>query len=114
MSGLTADAVTLVRAPFKTDKYGGTTSERDWANATHTACRRLSVQPDGTSEDSGERTTVVTGWRLITARGVDFPALPGDRVEFAGVVAEVDGEIGRYHMFGRLHHCELALKRADA
>lgn len=111
MSALTADACVILRAPFKVDKYGNTTSVRDWANATRTQCTRLSIQPDGTSEATGERVTVVTGWRLITARGVDFPAIPGDRVEFDGITAEIDGEIGRFRMAGRLHHCELRLKR---
>ncbi|WP_203608935.1 hypothetical protein, partial [Streptomyces anulatus] len=73
-------------------------------------CSRLSIQPDGTSEATGERTTVVTGWRLITDKGVDFPALPGDRVEFAEGIAELDGIVGRFRIGQRLHHCEARLK----
>lgn len=111
MSALTADTCVILRAPFKVDKYGNTTSERDWEAASRTPCSRLSIQPDGSSEATGERSTTITGWRLITDRGADFPALPGDRVEFADVVAEVDGEVGRFHVGRRLHHCEVRLKR---
>lgn len=111
MSLLTADTVTLVRAPFKTDKYGNQSSDRDWTNATRTTHSRLSVQPDSSTEAVGDRPSVITGWRLITSKGVDFPAQPGDRIEFDGMTLEVDGEVGRFRTAGRLHHCEARLRR---
>lgn len=111
MSALTADTLILVRAPFKTDKYGNPSTVRDWGNATHTPVSGLSVQPDASSETEGDRGTVITGWRVITRKGSDFPALPGDRVEFSGMTLEVDGEVGRYLVGGRLHHAESRLKR---
>jgi hypothetical protein len=113
MSALTADSVTLVRAPFKTDKYGNTTSERDWASATRTTYSGVSVQPDASTEATGDRPTVITGWRLITPKGLDFPALPTDRVEFDGMTLEVDGEVGRFRVGGRIHHAEARLRRVN-
>ncbi|MFE3409452.1 hypothetical protein ACFXMT_14280 [Streptomyces mirabilis] len=113
MSILYGDTATLVRAPLKVDKYGNTTTERDWANATRTAFAGLSVQPDTSSEAEGDRPAVITGWLLKTQKGRDFPALPTDRVEWDGLTLSVDGEVGRYKLGGRLHHCEARLKRVS-
>lgn len=105
------DTVVILRAPFVVDKYGNTTTQRDWPNATRTTVKGVSVQPDGSAEETGDRTSVVTGWRLITNKGRDFPALPGDRIEFDGMKLAVDGEVGRYRMGKRIHHVEARLKR---
>ncbi|MFF7408703.1 hypothetical protein [Streptomyces lydicus] len=113
MSALYADSLTLVRAPFRVDKYGNTTSERDWANAIRTPYTRLSVQPDSSTEATGDRPYVVTGWRLITAKGVDIPALATDRIEFDGMTLELDGEVGRFRVGGRVHHVEARLKKVS-
>lgn len=113
MSLLYADAVTLVRAPLKVDKYGNTTSERDWAAATRTPYTGLSVQPDASSEAVGDRPSVITGWLLKTRKGNDFPALPTDRVEYDGLTLAIDGEMGRFKLSGRIHHAEARLKRVS-
>jgi hypothetical protein len=110
---LFGETATLVRAPLKVDKYGNTTSERDWANATHTPYPGLMVQPDGSTEAVGDRPSVITGWRLITPKGRDFPALATDRVEWEGLTLAVDGEVGRFKVRGRLHHAEARLKRVS-
>lgn len=111
MSALYSDAVTVVRAGYKVDKYGNETSELDWANAVRTAVTGVSVQPDASSEATGDRGTVVTGWRLFTPRGRDLDLLPTDRVEYDGMTLEVDGEVARFRMAGRVHHVEARLKR---
>lgn len=113
MSALFADTVTLVRAPLVVDKYGNPTTQRDWGKATRTTYASVSVQPDVSTEDTGDRSTVITGWQLRTPKGRDFPALATDRVEYDGMTLEVDGEVGRYHMGGRVHHVELRLKRVS-
>jgi hypothetical protein len=110
---LFGETVTLVRAPFKVDKYGNTTTERDWANATRTAYPGLMVQPDSSSEATGDRPSVITGWRLITPKGRDFPALATDRVEWDGLTLQVDGEVGKFRVSGRLHHVEARLKKVS-
>lgn len=113
MSLLYGETVTLVRAPLKVDKYGNATTERDWTKATRTPYPGLMVQPDSSSEATGDRPTVITGWRLITPKGRDFPALPTDRVEWDGMTLAVDGEVGRFKVGGRLHHVEARLKRVS-
>ena len=111
MSALTADSAVRKRAPFKLDKFGNPSGVRDWTAATSSPIERVSIQPDTSSEETGDRSPVVTGWRLISARGVDVDLLPSDRVVFDGLTLEVDGEVARYRMAGRVHHVEARLKR---
>lgn len=111
MKPLFADTITVVRAEYVTDKYGNPTSERDWENATRSVVGGVSVQPDASTEATGDRGTIITGWRLFTPRGRDLDLLATDRVEFDGMTLEVDGEIGRYRMAGRVHHIEARLKK---
>lgn len=111
MSRLYADTVTLVRAALTTDKYGSVTP--DWLNATRTEYSGVSVQPDSSTESVGDRSDVITGWRLTTSKGRDFPALPSDRVEFDGMTLEVDGEVGRYLVGGQIHHVQARLRRVN-
>ncbi|MFJ4960990.1 hypothetical protein ACIP6P_00725 [Streptomyces sp. NPDC088729] len=113
MSALYGETVTLVRAPLKVDKYGNATTERDWSAAERWSYYGLMVQPDTSAEVTGDRPTVITGWRLITPKGVPFPALPTDRVEWDGLTLSVDGEVGRFRVRGRLHHVEARLKRVS-
>ncbi|MFE1763105.1 hypothetical protein ACFW81_02615 [Streptomyces angustmyceticus] len=108
---LYAETVTLVRAPLKVDKYGNATTDRDWPRAERWSYHGLMVQPDASSEAVGDRPSVITGWRLMTQKGRDFPALPTDRVEWDGLTLTVDGEVGRFKIRGRLHHVEARLKR---
>lgn len=111
MSMLYGETVTLVSAPLKVDKYGNATSERDWTKAQRTPVTGVMVQPDSSSETEGDRPAAITGWRLITPKGKDFPALATDRVEWDGLTLEVDGEVGRWRIGGRLHHVEARLKK---
>ncbi|WP_369376114.1 hypothetical protein [Streptomyces sp. cg36] len=109
MTLLYTQAVVVVRAPYVVDRYGNTTSVRDWSSATRTTVRGVSVQPDTSSEATGDRPVIVTGWRLITRRGVDVDLGPGDRVVALGRLLDVDGEPGRYMVGGRHHHTEVRL-----
>lgn len=109
MIGAFGEAVTRVRAPLVPDKYGNA-AVRDWANAERTAVTGLSIQPDSTAEETGDRSSVVTGWRLFTDTGTDLDLLPTDRVEFDGMTLEVDGKIGRFRFGGRVDHVEARLK----
>ncbi|WP_458085821.1 hypothetical protein [Streptomyces malaysiensis] len=106
---LYSDSVTVVRAPLITDKYGQT--KRDWPNATRTMVVGVSVQPDASTEDMGERSTVITGWRVRTPRGTDLDLLATDRAELDALTLEVDGEVARYTLGGQVHHVEARLKR---
>ncbi|MET7869596.1 hypothetical protein [Streptomyces cyaneofuscatus] len=95
--------VVVVRAPHVVDRYGNTTSDRDWPSATRTTVRRVAVQPGTTEEAGGDRRTVTTGLRLITRRGDDVDLVPGDRVVALGRLLDVDGEPARY-VASRRHH----------
>ncbi|AVO22266.1 head-to-tail connector complex protein [Streptomyces phage Nesbitt] len=105
------DSAVRVRAPLVTDKYGNTTTERDWTKAVRTPITGVSVQPDGSSETDGDRELVITGWKLYTPRGRDLDLVKTDRVEWDGMTLEVDGEVARWRLGGRVHHVEIRLKR---
>jgi hypothetical protein len=108
MSLLAADSVTRWRATTTTDKYGNTvtTWDPDKGKVTYSG---VSVQPDYSTETTGDRSSRVTGLRLITPQGKDVDILATDRVLFAGVAYEVDGEVGRFRIGGRVHHVEARL-----
>ncbi|MBZ4319534.1 phage head completion protein [Streptomyces huiliensis] len=103
-----AQTVVVVRAPLVTDPYGN--AVRDWSAATRATVRRVSVQPDVSTEATGDRHVVTTGLRLITRRGADIDLTSADRVEYGGRVLEVDGDVARPVLGGRLHHAEARLK----
>ncbi|MER5304586.1 hypothetical protein ABT039_34680 [Streptomyces lasiicapitis] len=103
----------IIRAPFVVDRYGNATTERDWASATRTTVRRVSVQPEQSTEDDGDRPAVTSGLRLITRRGVDIDLIPGDRVVAMGRLLETDGDVARWVVGGRHHHSEARLKEVN-
>lgn len=115
MSRHFAQAVTRVRAPLTEDRYGN--EVRDWANAERAPVPGVNVQPASapaaSEEDTNDRQTAVTGWRLYTRRGVDLDLLETDRVEYAGMTLEVVGKVGRWEIGGRVHHVEAELKEVD-
>lgn len=110
MSAIAIQSAVRIRAPLVIDRYGA--EVRDWDSAERTRLKRISVQPDGSSEASGERPTLlITGWRIISDRGVRLDLLATDRVESDGIVMDVDGEVGHYRLGLRFHHTEVRLKR---
>lgn len=114
MSLLTMQSIAVLRAPLVVDDYGNPSTERDWGNATRTPYSGVNVQPIGdapSSEAVGDRPTVITGWKLITSRGMDLDLLATDRVEHGGITTEVVGEVARYYLGGRVHHVEARIKR---
>ncbi|CAM5247752.1 hypothetical protein GCM10010329_85160 [Streptomyces spiroverticillatus] len=108
-----AQTVVILRAPAVVDRYGNETSVRDWTRATRTTVRRVSVQPDASTEDTGDRPVVTSGWRLVTRRGVDVDLLPTDRVVALGRVLDVDGDVSRWTLGQRHHHTEARLKEVE-
>ncbi|WP_327304739.1 hypothetical protein OG730_15145 [Streptomyces sp. NBC_01298] len=102
--------VVILRAPLVVDRYGNETSERNWSSATRTTVRGVSVQPDSSTEEDGDRPAVTSGLRLTTRRGVDIDLAPGDRVIALGRLQETDGDVARWVVGGRLHHAEARLK----
>lgn len=115
MSRNYAHTVMRVRAPETVDRYQN--KKRDWANAVRTPMAGVNVQPAGSppvsDEDTVDRQTTVTGWRLYTPRGMDVDLLETDRVEYEGMTFEVDGKVGRWRIAGKVHHVEVDLKEVD-
>lgn len=107
--------IVRVRAPLVADRYGN--RKRDWTAATRATVTGVNVQPAGSppqsDEDTTDRQTTITGWRLYTPQGMDVDLLETDRVEYEGMTLEVDGKVGRWRIDGRVHHVEAALREVD-
>jgi hypothetical protein len=59
---------------------------------------------------------VTTGWRIYTPAGVDIDVVPTDRIEWAGRVLEVIGEVARWpHPIrpASVHHCEIDVQKVS-
>ena len=108
-------SVVRVRPGVRTDRGGNQVP--DWAApaATTTTIERLSVQPVVQSEQpDADRTSVITGWRVLSAPGTDVDIRSGDRVEYDGLTCEVQGEVGRWRdpLTGGIHHVEWQMRRS--
>ncbi|MCX4676699.1 hypothetical protein OG413_15550 [Streptomyces sp. NBC_01433] len=68
------------------------------------------VQDEGTEAD---RSPVITGWRIQADHGVDLDVTAQDRIEWDGLLLEVDGEIARWPdpVEGGLDHVEFNVVR---
>lgn len=87
MLPFTTDRVTVVHAGVITDAYNNLI--RDWAHATRTEVRAV-VQARSTTEVTAGRDQTVTTYRCFLPDGT--PVTAQDRLEWSGVVLEVDGE----------------------
>ena len=97
-----------IRAAVTVDRYGN--EVRDWGSATRTVMPGINIQPLAGDEMTGDRSALTRRLRLISWRGMTLDLLPTDRVEVGGVAHEVDGPIGFFVSYGRLHHEEAELK----
>ncbi|MGE9696668.1 hypothetical protein ACQKFA_23295 [Streptomyces sp. CH6] len=106
-------SVTRVRAGTKTDRGGNVV--KDWTTATREPIGSLSVQPASQAEETDPtRTAVVTGWRVLSAPGTAPDIRADDRIEHAGMVCEVEGEVAAWPnpLGDGVHHVEFVMKRA--
>ncbi|MFJ3878065.1 hypothetical protein ACIPW5_11455 [Streptomyces sp. NPDC090077] len=104
-----------VRAGTRTDRGGNTVP--DWAPGavTRLTVSGLNIQPASQSEAADEqRTAVVTGYKVQSAPGTDPDVRAADRIEWAGRLYEVQGEVGRWpQLFSdTVHHVEFVMDRA--
>ena len=118
MSLLFHQTLVRVRAPLVSDRYGN--QKPDWADAARVSVLGVNIQPaaarvPASEEQTVDRQTTVTRWLLQTAPGVDLDLLETDRIEWDGMVLEVDGKVGRWpDPFGPgAHHVEAELKEVD-
>jgi len=109
VSVLAVDTVIVIRAPLAANRYGG--QLRDWTTTTRTTVVGVSVQPAAATEDVRDRELLVNAYTLFTSRGQDIDLEATDRVEWNGLVLQVDGDPNRWPApGGGVHHVEAALK----
>lgn len=102
-----------VRAGEKTDRGGNTVP--DWSNADWLTVTELNIQPASQGEDVDEqRNATITGYRVQSAEGTAPDIRAADRIEWAGQIFEVDGEVALWpDLFtDAVHHIEFTMKRA--
>lgn len=90
MLGFPGESVTILTPATTTNRYGRTTVDPDWGNATSTVVEGCLFAPTSTSEDNDGRTAVVTGARLYLPTGTAITA--ADRVTIRGTTYELDGD----------------------
>jgi hypothetical protein len=109
------DSVVRVRAGTRTDRGGNTI--RNWADdaVTRLTIGQLNIQPTSQTETTdATRTAVVTGWRVQSEEGTAPDITAADRIEWNGMVLEVQGEVAPWPdpLTGAHHHTEFTMVRA--
>jgi hypothetical protein len=102
-----------VRAGVRTDRGGNQVP--DWAAATRLTVEQVNIQPSIQQESTDEtRSAKVTGWHVQSTEGTAPDIRADDRIEWDGIVCEVDGEVARWpDLFtDAVHHIEFEMKRA--
>lgn len=104
-----------VRAGTKLDRAGNEIPDWSPEAVDRLPLDRLNIAPRTSEEDrdeSGPR--VVTGWWLQTSPGRDADITAADRIEFDGLLCEVEGDVARWPdpFTGAVHHVKVALQRA--
>jgi hypothetical protein len=101
--------VTLVHPVVTSDRYGNPTHDYGPA-ATRTPIRGLIDQESASESTPDGRTKIVGMWRLITNhRTIDA----ADRIEWDGLVYELDGPPWPAWDFQAFHHTEARLRRIE-
>lgn len=98
------DTVTIIR-PAATDRRGAPTGPP----ISETVVEGCSLQPGSSSEDTDQRTTVTTGWRLFAPGGTDIQAT--DRVQHGDTEYEVVGDPDAWVVDGEAHHVQAELRQ---
>lgn len=105
-----------VRAGRKSDRGNPDSTVLDWSPGavTRVTLERLNIQPSVQTESTdAERSPVITGWRVQSDEGVDLDVTAQDRIEWDGMLLDVEGEIARWPdpLGAGVHHVEFNLKR---
>ncbi|MCX4801783.1 hypothetical protein OG594_08980 [Streptomyces sp. NBC_01214] len=104
-----------VRAGTRLDRGGNTIPDWSPGAVTELTVTGLNIQPNSQSERADEeRTAVVTGYRVQSAEGTAPDITAADRIEYAGLVYEVEGEVGVWpELFSdTVHHIDFVMVRA--
>jgi hypothetical protein len=105
MRNLLVQDIVLVRAGTSTNRYG--TVEKDWSTATRVTVKGW-VSRSSQSEDATRREAQISQWVGYFPESTDV--VGGDRVEWDGVVFEVDGPPFRAWTPRGEHHVEAPLR----
>jgi hypothetical protein len=108
-------SVVRVRAGTRTDRGGNTVPDWSPGAVDRLTIDRLSVQPSAQTElATADRTSVITGWRVLSEPGSDADVRSTDRIEYDGLLCEVKGEVGRWRdpLTGAVHHVEWQMRRS--
>lgn len=109
------DSVVRVRAGTRVDRGGNTVPDWSPGAVNRLTVTGLNVQPDTQIETVDEqRNAVVTGWRVQSEPGTAPDVRAVDRVEWDGMLLEVDGEVACWTdpLDGTVHHVEFRMRRA--
>jgi hypothetical protein len=100
---------TLIHPASIADRYGN--SKLDYgAAATRTSFPALIEQESASESTPDGRTKIAGMWLLITNYdGIDA----GDRIQWDGVLYELDGPAWPAHDFSGYHHTEARLRRME-
>ncbi|MCD9196073.1 hypothetical protein [Streptomyces albireticuli] len=107
--------IVRLRAGTRVDRGGNAVPDWSPDAVSRLAITEVSIQPTTATETAApERTAVVTGWHVQSQPGTDLDIRAADRIEWDGMILEVDGEIARWTdpVEGGIHHVELDLVRA--
>lgn len=104
-----------IRAGSRVDRGGNTV--RDWSPAAvdRLTVTGLNIQPNSQSELVDEqRTAVITGYRVQSAEGTAPDITAADRIEWRGLLYEVEGDVGVWpELFSdTTHHIDFVMVRA--
>ncbi|MFF5703397.1 hypothetical protein ACFY7H_12950 [Streptomyces sp. NPDC012794] len=104
-----------VRAGTRTDRGGNTVTDWSPGAVSRLTVTGLNIQPASQTETADEqRTAVVTGYKVQSAAGAAPDVKAADRIEWAGLLYEVQGEVGRWPQLftDAPHHIEFVMVRA--
>lgn len=118
MTWFAEEGVVRIRAGRKPDR-GNPGRIPDWSPGAvdRAELPPLNIQPRVQDEGHGnadlDRTPVITGWRVQADHGVDLDVTAADRIEWDGLLLEVEGEIARWPdpVEGGLDHVEFNVVR---
>jgi hypothetical protein len=107
--------VRRVRAGTRTDRGGNTLPDWSPGAVSRLVVPWVSVQPNTQAEDTDPtRTAAVTAWRVLSAPGTAPDVRADDRIEWNGLIFEVEGEVAAWPdpFDGTVHHVEFVMQRA--
>ena len=109
------DSLVRVRAGTRISRGGDT--ERDWSPGavSRLTVQDLNIQPASQNETvDATRAAVVTSWRVQSAEGSRPDITAADRLEWRGMLLEVDGEVAEWPdpLVDAVHHIEFTMVRA--